>query len=109
MSRSPFLLLAFVLLAAPVSADVTNVRIGHNSITPTEIETHVGETVRFHNVDAMPGGHTVVADDGSFESPPLAKDEDYEHVFEKEGRVAIRIKQHPNATAIIVVGPAHDD
>jgi hypothetical protein len=51
----------------------------------------------------MPGGHTVVADDGSFSSPPLAKDQSWSRTFEKPGSVGVHIKEHPAAKARIEV------
>ena len=51
----------------------------------------------------MPGGHTVAAEDGSFESPPLAKDKDFTHKFETSGTLKVKILQHPKATAEIIV------
>lgn len=96
-------LLFLALAAAPARGEEVTVTVGHNRIEPAQVTIQAGETVTFHNVDAMPGGHTVVSDDGSFESPPLAKDQKWSHTFEKAGTHAIRIKQHPNATGKIVV------
>lgn len=98
-----FTLAAALLLAgAPAIADVT-VEVGHNHITPAKVTIKKGESVTFHNVDEMPGGHTVAAEDGSFESPPLAKDQDFTHKFESSGTVKVKILQHPKATGEIIV------
>jgi plastocyanin len=51
----------------------------------------------------MPGGHTIMADDCSFKSPDLAKDESWSHTFTKPGTYAYHIKQHPEAKGKIVV------
>ncbi len=59
--------------------------------------------VVFHNLDRMPGGHTVVADDGSFGGPGLAKDEKGSHTFSKPGVYSYSIKEHPSAKGRIVV------
>jgi len=90
-------------LAFPVSAEEVTITVGHNRIDPASVTIRAGDTVVFHNVDEMPGGHTIVAKDGSFESPPLAKDEKWSHTFEQAGTVAIEIKQHPKAVGEIVV------
>lgn len=90
-------------LALPAAAGEVTVTVGHNRIEPAEIRIQAGDTVVFHNVDEMPGGHTVVAKDGSFESPPLAKDQKWSHAFEKAGRIPIQIQQHPDAVGEIVV------
>lgn len=95
-------LLALAFAAPALAAEVT-VTVGHNKLDPHQVKIAVGDTVVFHNVDEMPGGHTVAAKDGSFESPPLAKDQSWSHTFEKAGSVPILIKQHPNVVGEIVV------
>lgn len=100
----PSLALA-ALLALPlrVHAGEAKVEVGHNRLTPAEVSITAGDAITFHNVDQMPGGHTVVADDGSFSSPPLAKDQSWSHTFEKPGSVGVHIKEHPGAKAKIEV------
>jgi plastocyanin len=90
-------------LATAAWAGEVTVNVGHNKIDPAEVTIQAGDTVVFHNLDQMPGGHTVVADDGSFESPPLMKDEEWRHTFAKPGTHAIHIKQHPGAKGTITV------
>ena len=70
---------------AAAAADATMVQVGHNRLDPAEVSIAVGDTVTFHNLDAMPGGHTIVAGDGSFQSPPLGKDESWSHSFAEPG------------------------
>ena len=96
-------LATFVLASAPVLADDAMVHVGHNKLDPAELEVAVGTTVVFHNVDEMPGGHTVAADDGSFSSPGLAKDESWSHTFSKAGVYEYSIKEHPSAKGRVVV------
>jgi len=95
-------LLALTLALPALAAEVT-VTVGHNRIDPAQVKINAGDTVVFHNVDEMPGGHTVAAKDGSFASPPLAKDQKWSHIFEKAGTYPIGIQQHPDATGEIVV------
>jgi len=90
-------------LAFPAAAEEVTVTVGHNRIDPASVTIRAGDTVVFHNVDEMPGGHTIAAQDGSFQSPPLAKDQKWSHTFEQAGRVAIGIEQHPKAVGEIVV------
>ena len=90
-------------LSSPAAAAEVEVTVGHNRIDPAEVKIEAGDTVTFHNVDEMPGGHTIVAKDGSFESPPLAKDQKWSHTFEKAGSHEIQIRQHPDAVGSIVV------
>jgi len=100
----PFLALAALLALAPrVHAAGAEIEVGHNRLAPAEVSISTGDAVTFHNVDEMPGGHTVVADDGSFSSPPLAKDQRWSHTFEKPGSVGVHIQQHPAAKATIEV------
>ncbi len=98
--------LGAALALAPASALAgkdTMVHVGHNKIDPTDISIASGDSVTFHNLDQMPGGHTIVADDGSFESPPLGKDEKWTREFPEPGTYGIHIVQHPTAKATIVV------
>jgi plastocyanin len=96
-------LVAFVLMALPVYAGDVMVHVGHNKLDPSELKVAAGTTVVFHNLDAMPGGHTIVADDGSFESPGLEKDQQWSHVFTEPGVHAYSIKEHPTAKGKIIV------
>lgn len=96
------LLLACGQAASNGGAEVM-VHVGHNSVAPAEVSVPVGGTVVFHNMDEMPGGHTIVADDGAFESPPLGKDEQWSHTFEEAGSFGFGIKQHPDAKGRVVV------
>lgn len=90
-------------LALPAAAEEVTVTVGHNRIEPARVSIRAGDTVRFHNVDEMPGGHTIAAQDGSFESPALARDESWSRTFEEPGTYPIQIRQHPKATGEIVV------
>jgi plastocyanin len=94
-----------VLLAMPVwtTAGETTVQVGHNRLEPPEIAIAAGDTVTFHNQDEMPGGHTLVADDGAFESPPLGKDTSWSHTFAQPGTYAYHLKQHAGAKGRVVV------
>jgi plastocyanin len=92
-----------LLIAAPALADGTHVEIGHNRISPAEVTVAAGQAVHFQNLDQMPGGHTIVADDGSFTSPGLAKDESWHHTFTKPGVYSYHIKEHPTATGKVIV------
>lgn len=103
MLRATLILVAALLATGTAWAGETTVVVGHNRIEPAEIRIAVGDTVVFHNVDAMPGGHTVKADDGSFESPPLEKDQKWSHTFGEAGSYPIGIAQHPEARATVIV------
>ena len=97
-------LLTTALLAATAFAEGTpTVKVGHNRLEPAELTVAVGTTVTFHNEDEMPGGHSIVADDGSFKSPGLAKGQDWTHKFEKAGTYGYAIKEHPSAKGKVIV------
>ena len=95
-------LIAF-LAVSPSWAKELSVQVGHNRLEPAEVKIGVGDIVVFHNQDQMPGGHTIVADDGSFTSPPLAKDESWSHTFKAGGTYPYHIKEHAAAKGKIVV------
>ncbi len=105
MSRKIALIIvgALVLVSSASLADEIMVHVGHNKLDPAELKVAVGTTVVFHNLDQMPGGHSLVADDGSFKSPGLAKGESWPHTFLKPGVYTYSIKEHPSAKGKIVV------
>ena len=65
-------LLTFLILgwATPALAGDAIVKIKHGKVEPAEVIVTKGDIVTFQNVDEMPGGHSIVADDGSFKSQP---------------------------------------
>ncbi len=98
------LLAAVVLLAVPLSVTAeTIVEVGHNRLEPAAVMIKKGDTVTFVNKDQMPGGHTIVANDGTFESPPLGKDESWSHTFDEFGDYGFSIQQHPSAKGTVTV------
>ncbi len=107
MRRSLALAAAIVLLAAPLAVVAETVvhvvHLGHNRLDPADVTVKAGETVKFHNLDLMPGGHIIVSDDGKFSSPPLGKDESWSHTFDEAGSFPYHIEQHPGATGTVTV------
>jgi plastocyanin len=91
------------LAAGPAHAHGPTVTIGHNRVEPAQVTVPVGGIVHFQNVDEMPGGHTVVADDGSFESPPLAKGGSWHQIFTAPGEHRFHIGEHPGAKGVVIV------
>lgn len=79
------------------------IEVGHGRLEPALVQIGAGQSVTFHNVDKMPGGHTVMAPDGSFSSPPLDEDDSWSHSFDVPGVYPVQIKEHPAAKASIVV------
>jgi plastocyanin len=102
--KTAWLALSLAVLLVPTAyAGELMIHVGHNKLDPAEASIAVGDTVVFHNLDEMPGGHTIVADDGSFESPGLAKDASWSHTFETAGTYSYHIKEHPAAKGKIIV------
>ena len=96
-------LVGSVLASGAALAGGPTVSVGHNRITPSGLTVKKGTTVTFENQDEMPGGHTIVADDGSFQSPGLAKGQTWSHTFDEPGTHPYSIKEHPKAKGSITV------
>jgi plastocyanin len=102
--RNGLLLLgSFVLLSSAALAGDVMVHVGHDKLDPAEVTIPADTTVVFHNLDQMPGGHSIVADDGSFQSPGLAKNESWSHTFSETGVYPYSIKEHSAARGKIIV------
>lgn len=91
------------LAASAALAGDAMVHVGHNSLQPAKVSIAVGESVVFHNMDEMPGGHTIVSKDGALSSQPLAKNDTWSHEFEEPGEFEFHIKEHPDARMTVTV------
>lgn len=97
-------LLASVLAGSRVAAAAElMVHVFHGKLDPAKTQIKKGDTIVFHNLQEMPGGHTVVADDGSFQSPPLAKDAQWKKNFDQPGSFGVHLKEHPSVKGTIEV------
>jgi plastocyanin len=105
MRRILFGVLATLAALAPSLAFAGDVmvHVGHNSLQPAEVTIDVGDTVTFHNMVEMPGGHTVVSEGTALSSPALAKDQAWSHEFTEAGRFEFHIKEHPGARMAVQV------
>ena len=93
-------------IPADASAHGPTIKISHDELAPSLLNLFVGTTVHFSNTVAMPGGHVIVDESGTIESPALEKPGDgWHYTFEKEGTFELYIKQHPTAKARVVVVP----
>ena len=80
--------------------------ISHEALKPTLLNLFVGTTVHFANTVEMPGGHVILDEGGTLESPRLEKPGDgWHYTFEEVGTFEIYIREHPEAKARIVVVP----
>ena len=108
LTHGPTIMVLAIVLgyAAMASAHGPTIQVSHGELKPALLNLYVGTTVHFNNTVEMPGGHVIVDESGTIESPPLIKPGDgWHYTFEKEGRFEIYIKQHPDAKARIVVVP----
>ena len=98
-------LLTFLILgwATPALAGDAIVKIKHGKVEPAEVIVTKGDIVTFQNVDEMPGGHSIVADAGSFKSPGLSPGEEWSHSFENLGTYPYHIGEHPDAKGKVIV------
>jgi uncharacterized membrane protein len=67
---------------------------------PHEITVKVGDTVEWKNEDIFT--HTVTADDGSFDSGPIAPGKSWKMTANHAGKLAYHCRPHPNMTAELV-------
>ena len=91
----------------PFSADAhgPTVRVAYSGVRPRVVSIEAGTTVHFQNANASGAVCTIVADDGSFESPPLSRAEGWHYTFDKPGSHAFHLKELAKSAGKIVVGP----
>ncbi len=88
--------------AASAAAAGSPVAIKDFSFQPGSISVAVGSTVTWTNQDTT--GHTVTADDGSFDSGTLAPGATFSHTFDTAGTFTYHCNIHHSMTATITVG-----
>lgn len=81
---------------------VTNsVDIRGMAFSPATITVKVGSTVTWTNNDSV--GHTVTADDSSFDTGVFRQGESKSVTFSKAGTFTYHCNVHPNMTATVIV------
>ena len=104
LNQTPSLLIASLLIVPVMAgADDVTVEISHGNLSPAEASIEAGDKVTFVNTVDMPGGHSVAADDESFASPALQKNENWEYVFAQPGTYRYHVKEHSGVRGIIRV------
>jgi plastocyanin len=98
----PAALLAAFALAVSAGATTKTVQITKNGFTPSATTVTVGDSVTWHNADAV--SHQVVANDGSFASPVLKPDETYSVTFQKSGKVNYHDSFRSTSKGSVTVG-----
>ena len=97
---------ALLAAALPAAAHGPTVRLTYGGPKPTQLTLSVGQTVHFQNAATTARSFTVVADDGSFESPTLARGEGWHYTFETAGSFAYHVREQPDRRGTILVVPA---
>ena len=77
------------------------VTIKNFAFAPPEIDVKVGQTVTWTNQDST--GHTVTADDGSFDSKELPNGQTFSQTFSKAGTFSYHCSIHSQMKATVVV------
>ncbi|WP_199624760.1 cupredoxin domain-containing protein [Paenibacillus alkalitolerans] len=83
----------------PAAAHV--VEIVDFAFSPEKLEIKAGDTVTFVNRDKV--GHTATADDKSFDTGQLGRDEEKQITFNEAGEFSYFCSPHPGMKATIVV------
>lgn len=99
-----FVMLAFLLPAAPAGAAGTEATISNFSFSPQPVRIPVGAALKWTNLDST--AHTVTADDGSWTSTSLNKDGTFSHTFSQPGSVRYHCAIHDTMTGTVEVEAA---
>lgn len=98
--------LALALSAATgAAAHGPTVQLTRSKVAPPQLALSAGEVVHFHNASTTPRTFTVRAEDGSFESPPLARGEGWHHAFDVPGRHPFFVVEKPDLRGEVLVAP----
>lgn len=96
-------LIAALLVASTALAHGPTVHVSVGRVKPVQIAVAAGTTIHFH-YRASSGTCTLVADDGSFESPTLAPGEGWHHAFETPGSFPYHVRENSAAKGTVLVG-----
>lgn len=89
--------------AQNLPARTVNAVIANFSFSPGNILANVGNNVVWTNNDSV--AHTITADDGSFNSGPIAPGTSYTHVFSTAGIVQYHCSIHTSMHGVVTVSP----
>jgi plastocyanin len=84
----------------------TGVTIVDYAFDPKDVTIKPGATVRWTNTGTDKDGHTVTADDGSYDSGVLKEGDTYTHTYDAEGTFSYICSVHPNMKGTVVVAAA---
>jgi len=86
---------------AGAAGGATSVEMRGMAFAPTRIEVSAGATVEFTNRDQLE--HTITANDGSWDSGPIAAGATWRRTFDQPGTYAFHCTPHPFMTGVVVV------
>jgi plastocyanin len=92
-------------LATTARAHGPAIDASYSAFRPRQVTIAAGDTIHFRNAAGSDLSLTIVADDGSFESPVLGRAEGWHHTFEAPGDFPIHLKENSATRARILVGP----
>jgi len=78
-----------------------SVSIQNGGYSPASVSIHVGDTITWTNADDQ--DHTVIAQDGSFNSGNIGSGRSFSHTFTTAGTIAYYCKYHPRMKGAVVV------
>jgi len=81
-------------------ADAAIVVIKQLHFEPNQVDVKLGDRVKWENQDIFT--HTVTAEDGSFDSGPIAPGESWTLTATHKGRIAYHCRPHPNMSAELI-------
>jgi plastocyanin len=90
-----------LVLAAPASSATATVQIKRSGFTPATVTINQDDSVTWTNTDTI--SHQVVANNGSFASPIIAKGKSWTHKFTRAGTFRYRDSLHPSLRGTVVV------
>src|SRR4051812_44337989 len=93
LQTSLFALTALLAATVPASAKEVRISMAKLRFTPAAVQVATGDTVIWVNDDDR--GHTVVADDGSFNSGEIGIGGSFRQRFANPGDIAYHCEHHP--------------
>jgi plastocyanin len=86
---------------AGVAVSGTAVEMRGMAFAPQHLEVGASATVEWTNRDPL--AHTITADDGSWDSGPIAPGGTWRHTFDQPGTYSFHCTPHPFMTGVVVV------
>jgi len=101
---SAALVVGLGLAAVAARAHGPSVDASFSGFRPKHLTIAAGDTVHFRNAGGSDLALTIVADDGSLESPTLPRAEGWHHTFDSPGDFVFHLKENTATKVRILVG-----